>query len=173
MRPFLISLCLAAAATLPSCRHAASPDESETSPVGPTVLSENALRSALTGPVSFGNHIKPILEANCLPCHDGREMPAFLNLSSRQTAFASGPYGPRIVPGKPAETSAPSTHPSKPCPRSVTASPPTNAASSRNGSPKVPSGPAARPVSCANQRTESRAPRPAAVPRGNPDAQSR
>ncbi len=104
MRPFLVSLCLAAAATLTSCRHAASPEESETSPVGPPVLSENAIRSALTGPVSFGDHVKPILEANCLPCHDGREMPAFLNLSSRQTAFASGPYGPRIVPGKPAES---------------------------------------------------------------------
>jgi hypothetical protein len=104
MRPFLVSFCLLAAAASPSCRHAVSPEESETSPVGPSVLSDSVIRNALQGPVSFSSHVKPVLEANCLPCHDGREMPAFLNLSSRGTAFASGPYGPRIVPGKPGDS---------------------------------------------------------------------
>ena len=96
----LPALCCCLAVVLAGCRNVPL-EESETSPVGPSVLPPAVLAEGLNGPVKFDRHVKPVLEANCLPCHDGRELPAFLNLSSRALAFAPGPYGPRIVPGKP------------------------------------------------------------------------
>jgi hypothetical protein len=77
------------------------PDDAETSPVGPSVLSDREVAAALSGRVDFGRHVKPVLEVNCLPCHDGKEMPRFLDLRTRATAMTAGPYGPRIIPGNP------------------------------------------------------------------------
>ncbi len=65
------------------------------------MLSEATLQQAMNGKVSFAKHIKPVLTANCLPCHDGKTLgPPFL-LTSREEAFKPGLLGPRIQPGKP------------------------------------------------------------------------
>jgi hypothetical protein len=96
--PFVFAL--AGACVLAACHHV-SDEGPETAPVGPPVLSDAAIREALHGPVRFHTHIQPLFRQNCLPCHDGKEMPGFVNLTSRASAFSSGPYGPRIVPGKP------------------------------------------------------------------------
>lgn len=94
---------VAAACVFTACRHI--PDEGpETAPVGPPVLSETAIREALSGPVNYNAHIKPLFSQNCLPCHDGKQMPAFVNLTNRASAFSRGPYGFRIVPGKPRQS---------------------------------------------------------------------
>jgi hypothetical protein len=91
-----VPLCLA----LTACRHVPS-EGPETSPEGPPVLSAEVMQEALHGPVDFHRHVRPLLMQNCLPCHDGKQMPAFVNLTSRASAFARGPYGHRIVPGRP------------------------------------------------------------------------
>lgn len=87
-------------ASVAGCRQV-MPDDAETSPVGPSVLSDREVAAALGGRVDFGRHVKPVLEVNCLPCHDGKEMPRFLDLRTRATAMTAGPYGPRIIPGNP------------------------------------------------------------------------
>jgi hypothetical protein len=74
---------------------------SETSPVGPSVLSDAALREAEEHPVDFKKHIQPILAANCAHCHDGKVMPALVDLTNRRSVMTPGPYGPRLVPGRP------------------------------------------------------------------------
>jgi hypothetical protein len=77
----------------------ASVDEgAETRPEGESVLSPEALRAA-KGTVDFEQHVKPILEARCLYCHDGNQLPGKYNLTSGATGLATGPSGPRIVPG--------------------------------------------------------------------------
>jgi len=70
----------------------------ETRPEGEAVLSAAALAEAKTA-VTFVKHVKPILEARCLYCHNGKEMPGKFDLSTRATAMAAGASGPRIVPG--------------------------------------------------------------------------
>lgn len=74
---------------------------SETSPVGPSVLSEATLREAERHPVDYKKHIQPILAANCVHCHNGKVMPALVDLTNRRSVMAPGPYGPRLVPGQP------------------------------------------------------------------------
>lgn len=76
-------------------------EASETSPVGPSVLSDAILREAEEHPVDFKKHIQPILAANCTHCHDGKALPAFVNLTNRRSVMTPGPYGPRLVPGRP------------------------------------------------------------------------
>lgn len=86
-----------------ACSH--TPDEGpETAPVGPPVLSDAAIQEALSGPVDFQKHIRPVIYQNCLPCHDGKEFPHLANFTSRSSTMAPGPYGARIVPGKPDES---------------------------------------------------------------------
>jgi uncharacterized membrane protein len=70
----------------------------ETRPKGESVVSKEALKEAKRS-VDFERHVKPIFEARCMYCHDGREMPGKFDLSKRSTAMASGTSGPRIVPG--------------------------------------------------------------------------
>jgi Planctomycete cytochrome C len=85
---------------LGSCQHVGQ-EGSETAPIGPSVLSDAALQEAQSGKVSFTKHIKPVLTANCLPCHDGKTVgPPFL-LTNREEAFKPGALGSRIQPGKP------------------------------------------------------------------------
>ena len=93
-------LSLFAAGHLASCRHV-SPEGPETSPVGPSILSDATIKEALSGPVSYQRHIQPLLSHNCQHCHDGKVRPDLVNFSKRASVMASGPYGPRIVPGKP------------------------------------------------------------------------
>jgi cytochrome c5 len=83
---------------LGACQHAT---ESETAPTGPSVLSAAATQQALEGKVSFRNHLKPVLESRCLPCHNGKTVIGLFELTSREKAFQPGPLGPRIIPGQP------------------------------------------------------------------------
>ena len=51
--------------------------------------------------VDFADHIKPILEARCLQCHNKRSMPERISFESREQAFAVGKHGRAIIPGDP------------------------------------------------------------------------
>ncbi len=86
-------------ASLAACQHA--PEESETRPAGVNVLSEKELARALSGRVRFERHVKPVLEAKCLACHQVEAMPGRLSLESREAALRSGTLGVFIVPGRP------------------------------------------------------------------------
>ncbi len=91
---------LAIALTFTGC--SAPPEESETAPVGPSVLPDAVIAEALRGPVDFNKHVRPILEQNCVACHDGTQMvPGYMNLTNREATLNDGPFGPRIVPGAP------------------------------------------------------------------------
>lgn len=83
----------------------APPPGSETAPIGPQILSDSAQQAALRGQVSFSQHVAPILQSRCLPCHDGKTLIGILDLTSRRRAFLPGPSGqPRIVPGDPSRS---------------------------------------------------------------------
>jgi hypothetical protein len=88
-----------ALACLVACQHA--PEESETRPAGVNVLSEVELAKALQGRVHFERHVKPVLEAKCLACHQVEAMPGRISLESRESALRSGTLGGFIVAGKP------------------------------------------------------------------------
>ena len=51
--------------------------------------------------VDFERHVKPILKARCLGCHNKRSMPGRTSFESRQDAFAPGSHGSAIIPGDP------------------------------------------------------------------------
>jgi hypothetical protein len=51
--------------------------------------------------VNFTGDVKPILEARCLPCHNGALLPGMLDLRTREGVFAASPGGAVIVPGDP------------------------------------------------------------------------
>lgn len=89
-----------AALLLASCQHPGE-EGSETRPAGANVLTPQALRAARTGTVSFDNHVKPILAAKCVACHQKDALPGRLNLESRAAALRSGGLGAFIVPGAP------------------------------------------------------------------------
>ncbi len=91
---------LLATALVAGCQHL-SKEGPETSPVGPSILSEATIQEALLGPVSFKKHVQPLLQHNCQHCHDGKVRPDLVNFNKRSSVFARGPYGPRLVPGKP------------------------------------------------------------------------
>ncbi len=90
----LISALLGACATT-------TENESQTRPIGENSLSEREMRRALSGAVDFTRHVKPVLEAKCVACHNADGLPGRLNLSSREAAVRSGALGVFIVPGKP------------------------------------------------------------------------
>ena len=94
MKRAIASVSVASLFVLPSCT--VSEDGSpETRPVGEPVLSVTELAQAGEKP-DFKRHVWPILEERCVYCHDGKEMPGKLNLSTRAGAFRD----PRIiVPG--------------------------------------------------------------------------
>jgi hypothetical protein len=53
----------------------------------------------------FTSHVKPVLERNCLRCHNGVVVPHRINLTDRTLAFAAKRKGKAyIVPGKPDES---------------------------------------------------------------------
>lgn len=84
-----------------------------------------SLSSCVSGPEGdipegerfFVREVKPILERNCVRCHNGAALPAKMNLSTRETALA-GRRGGRhyIQPGSPEDSlmivaiSRPGTH---------------------------------------------------------------
>ena len=59
-----------------------------------------AAAGAQTGPVSFSDHIRPIMERSCWNCHGEAAQLSELDLSSREGALAGGVKGPAIVPGR-------------------------------------------------------------------------
>lgn len=56
-------------------------------------------------PLTFEQHVRPILKAYCLDCHGAEEKPkGKLDLRLRRLIVAGGRKGPGLVPGKPAES---------------------------------------------------------------------
>lgn len=83
---------------LASC---ATPPDSETQPPGDDVLSKEAIHAAKTGPVDFAAHVKPVLEAKCVMCHNRKALPGHGSLENRQEAVRTGELGAYIQPGHP------------------------------------------------------------------------
>ena len=55
---------------------------------------------AAGGPITFEEHIRPILKAHCFRCHGGEEeSKGSLDLRLRRTALTGGDSGPAISPG--------------------------------------------------------------------------
>jgi mono/diheme cytochrome c family protein len=79
----------------------ATPPDSETKPMGENVLSKEAIHAAKAGPVDFVAHVKPVLEAKCVMCHNRTALPGHGSLENRQEATRSGALGAYIVPGHP------------------------------------------------------------------------
>lgn len=69
--------------------------------------------------IDFQTHIRPILENQCLECHNPVDAHKYanLNLESREAALTTGNHAPVIVPGKGQESllyralAVPDTHP--------------------------------------------------------------
>ncbi|MGZ8919607.1 MAG: WD40 repeat domain-containing protein, partial [Limisphaerales bacterium] len=57
-----------------------------------------------TDRVSFHREILPVLQANCLPCHNQTRAKADLILETPGTMLKGGESGPALVPGKPQES---------------------------------------------------------------------
>ena len=77
-------------------------EEPETAPADWSVLSKEALATS-HGRIDFAMHVKPVLEAKCVVCHQRKVLP-FFSLENRKLAFGEGRMGTRIVPGKPDES---------------------------------------------------------------------
>ena len=56
-----------------------------------------SLQAETKSQIDFARHVKPILEARCVWCHDGTDKKIPYSLASREGAFKNK----RIVPGKP------------------------------------------------------------------------
>ena len=69
--------------------------------MGPSVLSDTVLTEALQGPIDFKKHIQPMIQHNCVGCHDGAQMPGLVDFRKKSSVMTPGPYGPRVVPGNP------------------------------------------------------------------------
>src|SRR6188474_1498617 len=52
----------------------------------------------------FNIHIKPILEAACVHCHNAKEHKGELNLATKEGAVKGGDNGTALVPGNPANS---------------------------------------------------------------------
>ena len=78
-----------------------TPSDSETKPMGANVLSQAAIHAAKTGPVDFATHVKPVLEAKCVMCHNRKALPGHGSLENRQEAVRTGELGAYIQPGHP------------------------------------------------------------------------
>ena len=78
------------------------PEEPETAPADWNVLSKKALATS-HGRIDFTMHVKPVLEAKCVVCHQRNVLP-FFSLENQKLAFGEGKMGTRIVPGKPDES---------------------------------------------------------------------
>jgi mono/diheme cytochrome c family protein len=75
--------------------------ESETLLPGRNVLSVGEIRIALNGPVDFPRHVKPILAAKCVSCHQPEAQPGGIHFNNHYNAAKSGALGGFIVPGHP------------------------------------------------------------------------
>lgn len=78
-----------------------TPHNSETRYAGGEVLSPAAIAVAKQKP-DFATHIKPILEAKCVMCHNHKSLPGQMSLENAERALRAGPSGvASIVPGHP------------------------------------------------------------------------
>lgn len=93
--PLLLASC-----SLPS----PSGSDSETRPIGQTSLGPAALEAARKGPVSFPDHVRPILEAKCAMCHNRSALPGRMSLENRYWAEKTGTLSVFVVPGKPTQS---------------------------------------------------------------------
>ncbi|MFM7605538.1 MAG: c-type cytochrome domain-containing protein [Prosthecobacter sp.] len=89
---------IAFALLLNSC---AAPLDSETKPLGENVLTRQQIQEAKHGSVDFISHVKPLLEAKCVMCHNCVALPGHMSLENRAEAMRSGALGTFIVPGSP------------------------------------------------------------------------
>ena len=89
----------AIAGLLSACSHL-NREGTETAPPGETVLSASEIQNAKTR-VDFTTHVKPILEARCVMCHNRKALPGRMSLENKKLAFAPAPTGMPIVPGHP------------------------------------------------------------------------
>ena len=78
-----------------------TPVDPETKPMGENVLTKEAIKAAKSGPVDFVAHVKPVLEAKCVMCHNRKALPGHMSLETRREAMRSGALGAYIVPGHP------------------------------------------------------------------------
>ena len=51
--------------------------------------------------VDFERHVKPVLEKNCLICHNRAATPGRTSFETRELAMHPGRNGPAIIPGDP------------------------------------------------------------------------
>jgi mono/diheme cytochrome c family protein len=56
--------------------------------------------AASSGPVTFTDHIRPIMERSCWNCHGEAAQLSQLDLRTRESAIEGGSKGPAIVPGR-------------------------------------------------------------------------
>jgi uncharacterized membrane protein len=80
-----------------------TPSHSETAHTQWEALSAEALRTS-HGTIDFARHVKPVLEAKCVVCHNRQTLP-FFSMENGTLAFKAGAAGPRIVPGHPEKSS--------------------------------------------------------------------
>ncbi len=78
-----------------------TPPNPETKPMGENVLSQAAIHAAKTSPVDFTAHVKPVLEAKCVMCHNRKALPGKMSLETRKEAMRTDALGAYIVPGHP------------------------------------------------------------------------
>lgn len=90
---------LSAASVLVLIAACSTPHEGETSYPGQDILSRREIIAAKQKPV-FEAHIKPILEARCVVCHNAKVLPGRMSLENRSKAMASG----KIIPGHPEQS---------------------------------------------------------------------
>lgn len=83
---------------LTSC---AAPLDSETKPLGENVLTKQQIHEAKHDSVDFISHVKPVLEAKCVMCHNREALPGHMSLENRAEAMRSGALGTFIVSGSP------------------------------------------------------------------------
>ena len=55
--------------------------------------------------IDFSKQVKPILEANCLSCHNPENVKGELLMDTRENVIIGGEYGSALEPGKPDESS--------------------------------------------------------------------
>ena len=68
------------------------------------VMGAAATAAAQTEPITFTDHIRPIMERSCWNCHGEAAQLSDLDLSTREGALEGGTKGPALVPGRAEES---------------------------------------------------------------------
>lgn len=61
-------------------------------------------QAAEDGAISYTLHIRPLMEAHCVECHNAEKMKADLRLDSYEAIMKGSKFGPVVVPGDPEES---------------------------------------------------------------------